>query len=185
MQIGRSQIRELAVLAIYSSLIDPQLDPKACFNHLIANVNELEEKFQYKEINEEEFDQLKAKGLPFHSTSSVQTPKSRFDQVKKVSEDEEVTPPAYFVELIEGVRQHQEAIDQQLNNHITGKWSVKRLESINLAILRIAAYEILYGNQEKIPAVVAIDEAVELAKRYSDEKSRRFINGVLSALLVQ
>lgn len=68
-------------------------------------------------------------------------------------------------------------IDAQINEKSTG-WNVSRLGKVELAILRLAIYEIVYD--ETIPASVAINEAVELAKRYAAEESPAFINGVLA-----
>lgn len=68
-------------------------------------------------------------------------------------------------------------IDVQINEKSTG-WNVSRLGKVELAILRLAIYEIVYD--ETIPASVAINEAVELAKRYAAEESPAFINGVLA-----
>ncbi len=68
-------------------------------------------------------------------------------------------------------------IDTQINEKSTG-WNVSRLGKVELAILRLAIYEIVYD--ETIPASVAINEAVELAKRYAAEESPAFINGVLA-----
>lgn len=68
-------------------------------------------------------------------------------------------------------------IDAMINEKSTG-WNVNRLGKVELAILRLAIYEIVYD--ETIPASVAINEAVELAKKYAAEESPAFINGVLA-----
>ncbi len=68
-------------------------------------------------------------------------------------------------------------IDALINEKSTG-WNVSRLGKVELAILRLAVYEIVYD--EKIPGSVAINEAVELAKKYAAEESPAFINGVLA-----
>ncbi len=70
---------------------------------------------------------------------------------------------------------HEESIDNQLNSAME-KWTIRRLARVDRDILRLAMIEIVYLN---IPKKVAIDEAVEMAKRYSDEDGYRFINGVL------
>ena len=59
-------------------------------------------------------------------------------------------------------------------------WSLNRLSKTDLVILRLALYEIKF---EKLPAKVAVNEAIELAKQFSDDTSRRFINGLLSKLI--
>ena len=74
-----------------------------------------------------------------------------------------------------GVLEHKEELDQAIAMYLRD-WSITRLPKLDLAILRLALYEIIY---EKLPFKVSINEAVELSKRYSDEKSPSFINGVL------
>ncbi|MDY2993900.1 transcription antitermination factor NusB, partial [Ligilactobacillus animalis] len=64
---------------------------------------------------------------------------------------------------------------------LSANWTLARLNRIDLLILRLAIYEMLYVDD--VPAKVALDEALQLAKEFSDDKSRRFINGVLSNLL--
>ena len=70
-------------------------------------------------------------------------------------------------------------IDNLLGRHAKG-WRTDRLSRVSRAILRLGAYEVVFA--EKIPAPVAINEAVELAKKYDDPKARAFINGVLNAV---
>jgi N utilization substance protein B len=70
-------------------------------------------------------------------------------------------------------------IDALLGRHAKG-WRTDRLSRVSRAILRLGAYEVVFA--EKIPPPVAINEAVELAKKYDDPKARSFINGVLNAI---
>ncbi len=83
-------------------------------------------------------------------------------------------------ELVTGVGDKISQLDEMLSPHLK-KWHVKRLPVTDRAILRLAIYEILFV--QEIPAIVSIDEALELAKKYSDEKSAAFINGVLDKIL--
>lgn len=81
----------------------------------------------------------------------------------------------YALEILSKVNEHQPEIDEKLNKSMTD-WQLNRLPRIDQDILRMALAEIAYlGTPEK----VAINEAIEIAKRYSDEDSHRFINGVL------
>lgn len=82
--------------------------------------------------------------------------------------------------FIKGLLENQEKIDKTIINHLKG-WTLSRLNKIDLAILRVATYEILYV--EDIPFKVSINEALELAKEYSEEESRKFINGVLDSVI--
>ena len=79
-----------------------------------------------------------------------------------------------------GVEEKKDNLDGLIEKYSKG-WKVKRLPKVNLAILRLAAYEILFVDD--VPESVAINEAVELAKKYSGESDYSFINGVLSALV--
>ena len=78
-----------------------------------------------------------------------------------------------------GIMENLETIDVLLGRHAKG-WRTDRLSRVSRAILRLGAYEVVFA--EKIPAPVAINEAVELAKKYDDPKARSFINGVLNAI---
>ena len=97
-----------------------------------------------------------------------------YRQLLKLDANEEV--PAYLEELVNGVLDHQDEIDQTISQYLEPGWTVERLERPNLVILRLALYELQF---EKLPVAVAINEALQLAKSFSDDKSRRFINGVL------
>ena len=70
-----------------------------------------------------------------------------------------------------------DVIDEYINKAAQG-WKTKRISKLSLCILRIATYEMLYA--EDIPAVISINEAVELSKKYDDPKAKSFINGVLN-----
>lgn len=82
--------------------------------------------------------------------------------------------------LVKGVYSHQEQIDHVISSHLEN-WTIDRIATVEKTILRIAVYEIEY--EDDIPKEVSINEAIEIAKKYSDEKSGKFINGVLSKLL--
>jgi len=81
----------------------------------------------------------------------------------------------YALEIIATVRRHRQEIKQQIEEVLVA-WQFHRLPKIDRDILKIAVAELLFLD---VPLKVAINEAVELAKRYSDEEGYRFINGVL------
>jgi N utilization substance protein B len=90
---------------------------------------------------------------------------------------------AEFAEiLVRGTLEHLEPIDERLRGLSIG-WDPQRQPAVDRNILRMAMYEILY--LDYIPASVSINEAVELAKKFSTDESGRFINGVLGALVRQ
>lgn len=81
-----------------------------------------------------------------------------------------------------GVQQKQKELDEAIGAALKG-WKVSRLSRVDLAILRLAAYEILY--MPSLPVKVSINEAVELAKRYSQEAAPAFINGILGTIALK
>lgn len=86
----------------------------------------------------------------------------------------------YIAEKAEKVREKLEEIDKILNDTSKG-WKTTRMNKVDLGILRLAVYEIKWD--EDVPAGVAINEAVELAKKYSSDDGPSFINGVLAKLV--
>lgn len=85
--------------------------------------------------------------------------------------------PVYLRTLVEGVSQHREELDEQITQLLAKGWEINRLAQTDLVILRLALYEIQYVKE--VPTVVAINEALELTKAFSNDKSRKFINGAL------
>jgi len=86
---------------------------------------------------------------------------------------------AFAIELVEGVCRERAALDQHLAE-VLENWSIERLSRVDHNVLRIALYELL--QEPAIPARVTMDEAIELAKRFGDRDSGRFVNGVLDRL---
>lgn len=85
---------------------------------------------------------------------------------------------AYARELVLGVARHRDAIDRMLAGHAT-HWRIERMAAVDRNVLRVAAYEMGWAG---VPASVAIDEAVELARRFGADPSPAFVNGVLDAV---
>ena len=83
-------------------------------------------------------------------------------------------------ELVLGCVQHRAPIDETIARHARG-WTLSRMAHIDRNVLRLAVFEILY--RPDVPHSVAVDEAVELAKKYSTAESGRFVNGVLGSLV--
>lgn len=99
------------------------------------------------------------------------------DDDKRASLDEELKVFARL--LIAGTIENIAVVDESIRSHLQN-WSFERLKKVDLAILRIGAYSLLY--QRDIPAQITIDEAIEIAKEYGAEDSYRFINGVLDGI---
>lgn len=86
----------------------------------------------------------------------------------------------YLNSIYDGIEEKKEEILELISNNLKKDWSIQRISKINLAILKIAIYEIKYKD---IPFKVAINEAVELAKKYGDEAAPVFVNGVLASIV--
>ncbi|TWT26126.1 transcription antitermination factor NusB [Planomicrobium sp. CPCC 101110] len=79
--------------------------------------------------------------------------------------------------LVQGTHSNKSAIDEKLKGHLEN-WSLERLPKIERTILRMAVFELSF--MEDAPSRVIMNEAIELSKTFGDEKSSRFVNGVLS-----
>lgn len=86
----------------------------------------------------------------------------------------------YAQTLCSAVIEHLDEIDEKLNEN-SPKWNTKRMAKVDLAIVRLALGEVLFV--EDVPEAVTINEAVDMAKKYSAEQSRKFINGVLGQIV--
>ena len=84
----------------------------------------------------------------------------------------------YMNRMFEGVVANAEELDAHIAAHLRG-WTIERISKVDLAILRLGAYELML---KEVPAGIAINEAVELANQYSADKAGAFINGVLGSL---
>lgn len=86
----------------------------------------------------------------------------------------------YLNSIYDGILEKKSEILDLISKNLKKDWSIERISKVNLAILKIAIFEIRY---KEIPFKVAINEAVELAKRYGDEAAPVFVNGVLASVV--
>lgn len=86
----------------------------------------------------------------------------------------------YIFEKVEKISEKIEEIDAKINE-VSESWKTGRMGKVDLTLIRLAVYEMLY--EEDVPAKVAINEAVELAKQYGTDNSPSFVNGVLAKLV--
>lgn len=91
-----------------------------------------------------------------------------------------VRPDEMTRDLVLGVAEHRERLDREIAAHAKG-WTLARMPLVDAMVMRIAGYELL--GRPDVPVAVVLDEAVELAKRFSTDDSGRFVNGVLSAMV--
>ena len=106
--------------------------------------------------------------------------KSKFEYKVEDIIKENINISSDFVnELVNGVIEKHEELDEKANSYLTD-WTIDRLDNLGATILRMSIYEILYTDT---PKIVAINEAIELAKKYSDENVRKMINAVLDKIV--
>ena len=86
----------------------------------------------------------------------------------------------YITDIVNGTSKNSEEILELIRNNLKKDWNLERISKVNLALLKLAIYEIQY---KEIPFKVAINEAVELAKTYGEESSPVFINGILASIV--
>lgn len=100
--------------------------------------------------------------------------------LKKETKDINEEDTEYIRNIVQGVLEKKEELDEKIKKYLKG-WTMDRISRADLAILRLATYEILY--REDIPYKVSVNEAVELAKIFSDSTSSSFVNGVLAGIV--
>lgn len=86
----------------------------------------------------------------------------------------------YIKDAAYGIEKNREEIINQIKDELSEKWEIRRLSKMSLAILKLAIYEMIYA---KVPYKVVINEAVELAKKYGDDSTPAFVNGILGSVV--
>lgn len=86
----------------------------------------------------------------------------------------------YLKDILFGVSKKEEEINELIKKNLKENWTIDRIPKINISLLKLAIYEMKYGD---VPYKVAINEAIELAKSYSDDQASSFINGVLASIV--
>ena len=88
----------------------------------------------------------------------------------------------YIIQTVYGILEHQEEILTLISQNLKEKWEISRISKVNLVLLKLAVYEMIYV---KLPYKVVVNEVVELAKKYGDDTSPSFINGILANIIKQ
>lgn len=88
----------------------------------------------------------------------------------------------YMTETVNGIAKNKEKILELISQNLKEKWDISRVSKINLTLLKLATYEIMYT---ELPYKVVVNEAVEIAKKYGNDTSPAFINGVLANIIKQ
>ena len=113
----------------------------------------------------------------------IQKQENLEEAIKLYEESNEITDnnaKTYMKETIFGIQKYKEEIINQIKENLKEDWKIERISKIDLAILQLAIYELQHT---EIPFKVAINEAVELAKKYGEDSSKNFVNGVLASIV--
>ena len=96
------------------------------------------------------------------------------------NEVEDEDAKEYIKDVVLGINEHIEEIQGLIEKNLKADWKIDRISKIDLSLLKLAIYEIKY---KEIPYKVAINESLELAKKYGEETSKNFINGILASVV--
>ena len=116
--------------------------------------------------------------IGFHQTEELEQMKELFFEQKEQEIPKEQRE--FILKEVEGTKAHLLEIDEIITKK-SKKWKEERISKVDIAILRLAIYEIYFS--EEVPNSVAINEAVELAKEFGTEQSPAFINGILGSIV--
>ncbi len=86
----------------------------------------------------------------------------------------------YIKDTVFGIEENKEEIIKKIEKNLKEDWKIERISKIDLVILKLAIYEIKY---KELPYKVVINEAVELAKKYGEDNSKNFVNGILASIV--
>lgn len=105
------------------------------------------------------------------------------EQLEMYCENEEISDEevkTYLKDIVLGIEKNISDIEEKISNNLKKDWKIERISKINLVLLKLAIYEMLYT---EIPYKVAINEAIEISKKYGDDNSPNFINGILASIV--
>ena len=109
--------------------------------------------------------------------SELQEQIDLFMEAEEIDDNEAIE---YINNIIKGINDHNEEIEKQISDNIKQGWTIARISKVDLTLLKLGIYEILYTD---IPFKVVINEVVKIAKKYGDDSSSSFINGVLASII--
>lgn len=113
----------------------------------------------------------------------IQKPEDLEEQIELYLECEEVEDDEakeYIKDALLGIKEHINEIQGLIEKNLKADWKIDRISKIDLSLLKLAIYEIKY---KKIPYKVAINECLELSKKYGEESSKNFVNGILASVV--
>lgn len=113
----------------------------------------------------------------------IQKPKDIEEQTELYFECENIVEDdakEYIIDAINGIEEHKEEINELIRKNLKADWTLERISKIDFSILKLAIYEIKY---KELPFKVAINEALEIAKKYGETSSKNFVNGILASIV--
>ena len=126
-------------------------------------------------IREETFKLLYS--LEIQKTENVEEQIQLYLECNEINDEKAIE---YITEVITGIEKNLKEIEGLIEKNLKADWKIDRISKIDLSLLRLAIYEIKYN---EIPYNVAITEALELAKKYGEDTSKNFINGILASIV--
>jgi len=115
--------------------------------------------------------------LEIQKNENLQEQIELFFESNNINDDE---AKKYIADVISGIQQNKDDILKLIEQNLKVEWKLNRISKMDLSVLELAIYEIKYS---EIPFKVAINEAVELAKKYGEDKSKNFVNGILASIV--
>ncbi len=115
--------------------------------------------------------------LEVQKNESIEEQTELFLENENINEEKTVE---YIKNIVTGIKDKSEIITQNIATNLKSGWSIERISKVDLVLLKIAIYEILYT---ETPYKVAINEVIELSKKYGEETSPNLINGVLASIV--
>ena len=107
------------------------------------------------------------------------------EQINNFLEANEVTDEEtqkYINNIVKGIKEHKEELTAIVEKNLKSDWNIKRISKIDFSILQLAIFEIKYN---QLPYKVSINESVELAKKFGEDSSKNFVNGILASVVKQ
>ncbi|MBE5821372.1 MAG: transcription antitermination factor NusB [Clostridiales bacterium] len=124
-----------------------------------------------------------ARDISFKIIYQNEFQKEDFDNIIAVTLSEQTNmdeeTEKYITKVTNGIRENNEIIEEYITKNLKSNWNISRISKLNIAILKIAIFELKYM-KEDVPPKVAINEALELVTMYGDLKDKSFINGILA-----
>ena len=115
--------------------------------------------------------------LEIQKTENLEEQTELYLECEEIEDDE---AKEYIKDAVFGIKEHTSEIEELIEKNLKADWKIDRISKIDLSLLKLAIYEIKY---KQIPYKVAINECLELSKKYGEESSKNFVNGILASVV--